>query len=283
MWGRLIGAVVCAQLLLISTALANEDQPPEQRLNNAESEFRQHNYRRSLEVLRPLLYPRPLLSGIDDVHRARELLGASHWHLDEHDEAEKEWQYLLIQRPGLKLDVFSYPKPLRDYFDTVRSNLIAQGVISAAQELTPDKKQPETVLRITEVYAQRNRVTAFLPFGIPQFEAGADEWGYFFATTHSISALTAISTGLAYSFMTFQNPRGYSVQDQPTAQAIWLTAIISGAAFVALATWGAIDGNARYEKEVLISRTPTLERVGDSTAKRPPQPRVAPTAGGAPQ
>lgn len=280
---------VCLLWAMVLPALialpAHATEPPGD-LMEAETSFRQQEYRHTVGILKPLLYPSPTLGSVDSVQRARELLGASHWHLDEMAEARQEWQFLLIARPGIALDSLVYPKPLRDYFDQLREELIRQGVISRAQAHTPQGDQPPTVLRVTQYVETRSRALTFVPFGVPQFEYGEDGWGTFFATSQGLTALASIGSYVALYALQLNTPYvAEGSSDQALQQTMMWTALGTGVAFFALATWGVIDANARHEPTRIVRVTRTIES-HETADTGPPQPiRVVPlpAAGGSPQ
>ena len=261
--------MVCA-LLVPSGAIA--EPPPAERLKEADAEFRQQRYRSAAELLRPLLYPTPQLKSPDDLVTVRELLGAAYWHLKELPKAEREWQFLLTARPAHELEEFLHPDPLEKAFEKLRRILIEQKVI--AKVVPTDKRPPPTVLRIVEIKERRSRAMTFVPFGVPQFEYGADGWGWFFATSQGLSAATSLGSFMALTLLRYQTPEGFTrgSDEQKRDTALVLTAVISGAVFYGLATWGIIDANVRYEPEKLLSRTET--EVDQKTVDlRAPQPQ----------
>ncbi|MFT7624112.1 MAG: hypothetical protein ACI9WU_003298 [Myxococcota bacterium] len=274
-------ALILIGLPIVASA---QETPPsaEDRLSEAESEYRQGQYRRTVALLKPLIYPRPTLQSVDDQHRSRELLGAAHWHLDEKDLAAREWERLLKWRPGLVLDEFTYPKPMRDFLERLRQELIAQEVIPKPDEAADPKPAP-TVLRVTHYVEKRNRAIAFMPFGVPQFDQGEAGWGTFFATGQGISALGSVGSLVALTVMQWQNPTGFDPGSSQldTANTLMLTTIVSGAVFYGLYAWGVIDANFRHEPSKLVRVENTYEdsRTVDG---RPPQPVPAPSAVGAP-
>jgi len=254
-----------------STALSNP--PAEAQLTVAEEQYGQQQYRRTVDVLRDLLYPSPKLKSPDDIHRARELLGAAYWFLDEKTTAEREWQFLLLARPGLVLDKFVYPKPMRDFFEALRDTLIAQGVIRRASAIEEPKVAP-TVLRVTQYVENRSRATTWMPFGVPQFDDGADGWGYWFATSQAASGLTSVGTMLAAYIVDSQargRTDGPTADDKQLQSTLALTAVISGAVFYGLYTWGVIDANTRYKPQRIV-RTETTYDNTETADIRPPQP-----------
>ncbi len=282
---EVVAGLVCLLLAMPSAALA--DPPPPKQLTDAEEQYGQQQYRRTVEILRPLLYPKPVMTSVDDIHRARELLGAAYWFLDEKNNAKQEWQLLLFARPGLVLDKFVCPKPMRDFFENLRNTLLAQGVLQRPTEVE-EPKPPETVLRITHYVEKRSRALTWMPFGAPQFDSDADGWGVFFATGQGLSGLTSVGSLVALTVMQYQNKKGFTPgsSEESTANALFLTTAISGAVFYTLYTWGVIDANTRFEP----SRVVRIERSYDNTETadiRPPQPgrmdkpAAVPRAGGA--
>ena len=283
--GRLARCVALLVLLVPASAWAGKTA--EQVLEEAEGEFRQQHHRRTVELLRPLLFPKPSLENPDDVHRAREILGASHHELGELDKAREVWQYLLVQRPGFRLDEFYYPTPMRRFFEALRQTLIQQGVIKKAQPIKP-VKNPGTIMRVDRVIQKRSRAVAFAPFGVAQFEYGADGWGWFFLTGQAATLLGAAGTSIAYMVMTDFGRQQYSGAKHEQVTALWQSMIVTTAVYTALTVWGVIDGNVRHtpQQEIRVTRTwVPADRVDDPPAlvvttppRRPPSAPAAPAA-----
>ncbi len=243
--GRAFAARLLAVALLLG-APAHAADPPAlaDELEAAENDYRELQYRAVEQRLRPLLYPVPKFESPDDRLRARELLGAALWFVGEKDKAQQEFQLLLRKQSGHELDKFTYPKPLRDFFDDVRNLLVQQGDITVVVEPDPPVASPPTVIRITQ--ERQSRAVAFLPFGVAQFEQKRVGWGAFFATSQGLAALANIGAYSAYLAI-------YDGGDRAAQEALFITTIASGAAWIGLTIWGIIDGNVAYE--------PTLEVV----------------------
>ena len=240
---------VCA---LLAPGAAAAEGPPEKRLETAESEFRLQRYRAAADILKPLLHPRPTLGSPDDIHHARELLGATYWHLKEMNSAEREWQYLLLARPAFQLDEFLYPRPMRATFERLRTTLIQQGIIVKVEP--QPENPPPTVLRVVERVEHRSRAIAFMPFGVPQFEQGATGWGVWFATSQGLAGLASLGTYSAAMALRYAN----SDYDRDMDGVLLMTSALTGAAFYVLATWGIIDANVRHEPSTVVTRTETV-------------------------
>ena len=274
--------------LLIAPLCVHAQTPPSDVLRDAEDAFRQQQYRQAEGLLRPLLYPEPSLREVDTIHHARELLGASHWHLEELELARQEFQFLLIARPALRLDPLVYPGPLRSFFEELRAHLVAQGVIEDTTESLVDTQPapPPSIMRIDRTIERRSRALAFMPFGVPQFEYGEEGWGYFFATSQGVAALTSIGTFMAATILNYDTAgRAPTAEEESLHASLVLTSIISGAAFYGLATWGIIDANVRHEPLHVVRTTRTLEtrKTADIRVPQPHTLVTAPTAGGSPR
>jgi len=252
-------------------------------MDAAEESFRQQHYRDTVTIVNALLYPKPMLESVEKVHRAREILGASYWQLQNFAKAEREWQFLLIARPGFQLDAFFYPKAMRDFFQNLRQTLIQQGIIGKATEVPKSKPAPR-VLQITQVIERRSRATAFIPFGVGQFDNGREAWGWFFLSSETAALATSLGTSFAYQFLpTAGSPFTFSNNMKGTAKALYWTSLISGAVFAGLATWGIIDANISHQPTRVVSIEKKWEPVR-TVDTRTPQPQKAiilhPTAAG---
>ncbi len=216
---------------------------PKAQLETAEADFRELRCREAETKLRRLLAPPAALESPDDRLRARELLAACLWFLGEKGESRAEFVTLLVTQSGHELDKFSYPKPLLDFFGDIRQSLIASGTIKVVVEPPPEPVRKATVLRITE--REHSRAATFLPFGMAQFEQDRTGWGAFFATSQGLAALANIGTYAAYVSM-------YQDGDPEVQQALFISTIATGAAWLALTTWGIVDANVSFEPLTIV-------------------------------
>ena len=237
---------------------------PAALLEAAEADFRELQYRRAEQTLRGLLYPQSRLETPDERLRAREVLGACLWYLGEKDKSREEFQWLLLKQPGHTLDKFVYPKPLLGFFEAVRDVLVEQGLIVRVTESPGDEPKPPTILRITQ--RETSRASAFMPFGVAQFEQDRDGWGTFFATSQTAVALANIGSYVAYVSI-------YQGDDKDLTQALFISTITTGAVWIALTAWGIIDANVTYEPvRVVGSEVVPAEQAmpGGTPAPAPP-------------
>jgi hypothetical protein len=253
-------------------------QSPRAILDSAESALQQLQFRQAIKLLTPLVEERTLpFEAVEDEHHAYELLGAAHWYLDEFDTARLHWTALLIKRPAYELDKLVYPKPMRDGFQRTRTQLLKQGIIQEVPQAVPDTESPPTILRITEYKQLNSRAMTFMPFGLAQYDQGADSWGTFFATSQGAAALTHIASGITMWTLSYQGKLNDGNYD-----ALLGTVVGSLATWTVLTVWGIIDANVRHQPEriVRIERTIQTQEAADIRTPQPQRMKPAPTAGG---
>ena len=262
------------------TRTSEPNRTPSARLilDQAESALQQLQFRQAIKLLTPLVEERAIpFDGVEDEHHAYELLGAAHWYLDEFGAARLHWTSLLIKRPAFELDRLVYPKPMRAAFQTIRQQLLRQGIIQEVQDIDPNPTQPPTILRITEYKQVNSRAMTLMPFGLAQFDQGAEGWGTFFATSQGAAALTHIASGITMWTMSYNG----KLTDQ-NYDILLGTVVGSLATWTVLTVWGIIDANVRHQPEriVKIERTIQTQEAADLRTPQPQRAKPAPAAGG---
>jgi len=219
---------------------------PEEEFQAAENTFRFQDYKASVALFRALLYPEIRLTNPDQLHKARELLGACHFFLHEEREMEDEFTALLVLNPTYKLDPFYYPSALIDRFENLRKRLADLRIITldpAAQE-----SRSPTCQRTEETVLKHSWWPQFMPFGVGQFQNRDWTKGVIFAASQTIALGTNIAT-----YIVAENLRGndgfYSASDASQARNLRIVQYTSLGVFVGLVAWGILDAALSFEPE----------------------------------
>jgi hypothetical protein len=197
-------------------------------LENAKNAFRYQDYTKTLELVRPLLYPALRLTVSKEIQTAREYLASSHWWLKEKDKASE------LEDPGYQLDPFYYPAPLVSFFETLREELYSKGI------LDPKPRIPATtILKLTP--ASPPWTTNFLPFGMPQFGMKRNKSAWLLLSGQSLSLLTSIVSSLWIEYG-LRGEDGYFAPEQvDNARLLKKTWIASTIIFTGLYSLGVIN------------------------------------------
>jgi hypothetical protein len=203
-------------------------------LENAKNAFRYQDYQKTLELVRPLLYPTLRLTGTDDIRTAREYLASSYWWLKERDKASEEFTALLLEDPGYHLDPFYYPAPLVSFFETLREELFSKGILDSKPI---DVKAPAVELEP----AAPPWTTNFLPFGMPQFGQQRKARAWLYLTGQSLSLLTSIVSSLWVEYGLRGDDGFFAPEHVENARLLKKTWITSTIIFTGLYTLSVID------------------------------------------
>jgi hypothetical protein len=243
--------------------------------------FQRAEYGRSIELIRPLLYPELKLSSEGEMVQAHRMLGVAHLFMHQNDLAADEFRKLLQLRPDFRMDALIDPPMVVDFFNGVLGEQEAE-----IAEL--DNKRREAEARAQKRHAvgvpcpeptvldrrtiRNSRAVSFLPFGAGQFQNGQARkgWGFFAAET----ALGALSLGaLTTNFalygvrptLTCEPSDDPSVgregcapgfkpgPDKSRSQLLLKVQLISGTLFFATAIWGVTDAILNFQAEVVVT------------------------------
>lgn len=223
-------------LCLPATTLAQEQSSPSPStvLENAQNAFRYQDYAKTLELVRPLLYPSVLLSTPEEIEKAREYLASSYWWLKEKNKAREEFTALLLEDSDHRLDPFYYPAPLVSFFETLREELYTKGVLETKVILKP------TTPVLIET-ASPPWTTKFLPFGLAQFGSNKNTSGWLFLTGQGLSLATSIVSALWIEYSLREADGFFSSENVDRARTLKTTWLTSTIIFTGLYTLGVVD------------------------------------------
>ena len=157
-------------------------EDPIGRLEQAETAFREGEFDRLPELLRPLLEPEPQLTETSNRIRARELLGVGLYFEaqqttdpEERDRLTREvrhhFLHLLRERPDYQLDSLIFPASVVDIFQSVRQqNAEELATIRQRRDQSDGNGSPSKTLYIERGVRENVYGLNFLPLGVGQFQ-----------------------------------------------------------------------------------------------------------------
>jgi hypothetical protein len=262
---------------------------PSEELRRGRNAFDRGEYARSIEILRPLLYPEIRLESDGQIVQAHRMLGVAELFQGDNDAASQEFRKLLQLRPDYRFDPLLDPPQVVDFFNGVQRALERELAAleakqqEAARASQRDREQCERLRAGPTVVERRfNRhsfAVNFVPFGAGQFQNSQRSKGWvFFGVEAGLAtvSLAAFSTNLM--LYGFRPKRGchydYGATPCPSAyidhtdenRSRWLmrTQIASGVAFFGAAVWGILDALYYYRSEIPMAPTPVASPNGQN-------------------
>jgi hypothetical protein len=244
--------------------------------------FGRGEYARTIEIVRPLLYPEPRLDSEGEIAQAHRMLGVAHLFERQSEQAAQEFRKLLQLRPDYRMDPFLDPPLVVDFFNGVLKQ--QEGELAELerrrQEARAEEQRRLDAARtgptyIEKRYLRNSFAVSFIPFGAGQFQNGHRGKGWFFLASESLLAATSIgamTTNFAlYGFRpaldcvpTTQPGPGQQgcgpglapTPDRARSRLILKAQLVSGALFFATAIWGVTDAVLNYQPEVPLEGPP---------------------------
>lgn len=272
---------------------------PSAEFERAKNAFARGEYRRAIELLRPLVYPNVRLETEGEVVQAHRMLGVASLFENKPDDARREFRKLLELRPDYRFDPLLDPPRVVDFFDVVVKEEESElAVIDAKrkrreQELAARRQREAERLRAQQSvvlrYERRSFAVNFIPFGAGQFQNGERAKGWLFLGAEAAlggASLAAFLTNFAL-FGVAPHRRCLVMQpidtnglplrcpddqidrsDENFSANLERTQVITGGLFFAVAIWGVIDALHHYERDVLISPTANPQGLSMSATVR---------------
>jgi hypothetical protein len=267
-----LGASLLLTVLLFQTAA------PAEELQRGRNAYDRGEFRRAVEIVRPLLYPDLRLQTGAQIVQAHRILGVSYLFEKQQVAATGEFRKLLQIRPDYRFDPLLDPPEVVDFFKSVRRDYgdelarLEARRKQAESARQRDKEECEKVRAgpaFIEKRVGRNSFTInFLPFGAGQFQNSQRGKGWAFLTAEAVLgavSVGAFATNLAVYGLRPQRTCRYDVGDSvcpPNAidhtdenRSRWLTRVqvASGAIFFGAVAWGIIDAIYYYQPETQLS------------------------------
>lgn len=257
---------------------------PTAEFERAKTAFARGEYKRALELLRPLVYPDVRLETEGEVVQAHRMLGVASLFENKPEDARREFRKLLELRPDYRFDPLLDPPRVVEQFDVVVKEEEAELAVVEAkrkrreQELAARKQREQERLRAQQAvvvrYERRSYAVNFVPFGAGQFQNGQRTKGWLFLGAEAAlggASLAAFITNFAL-FGVAPQRRCLTVQpndanglpqrcpsdqidrsDEDLSTNLMRTQVITGGLFFAVAIWGVVDALRHYERDVLIA------------------------------
>jgi hypothetical protein len=276
-------------LLVPGRLLAAAPAPtPSDEFERGKTAFGRAEYKRAIEVLRPLLYPDVRLETEGEVVQAHRMLGVAHLFEDQPEEARRELRKLLELRPDYRFDPLLDPPRVVDFFNDVLRQ--EEREISAIEARRKKREAEEAARRARAAEAQRVReavvvhverhslAVSLLPFGAGQFQNGQRRKGWLFLGAEAAlggASLAAFVTNFAlYGIAPHRRclvmqpldanglpqrcpDNEIDRSDERLSTDILRVQLVTGGLFFAVAAWGVIDAVRHFQREVpLDGETP---------------------------
>jgi tetratricopeptide (TPR) repeat protein len=242
--------------------------------------FGRAEYKRAIQILKPLLYPEVVLDSEGEVVQAHRMLGVAYLYENQPDDARREFHKLLELRPDYRFDPLLDPQQVVDAFNAVVKEEEAEIAFIEArrarreQELAA-RRQRESRLHppVAQIvrYERHSYVVALVPFGAGQFQNGQRRKGWLFLGTEA--GLAAVSVGaLAVNFALYgvaphrkcevSEPIDANGLPEPcpaseidhsaenTSRALERVQLVSGGLFFLAAIWGVVDAVRHFQSDV---------------------------------
>ena len=256
------GALAVGALLVLALVArtAAAQTTPERVLQEAADAYVRSDFATVVKLLRPLLYPRMLLTSQAQVIPAYKLLGISYLFEKDKVQAEKQFMALLSLKTDWALDpLVDPPAAVKFLADVKRRNAERIKAILERERRERERKRIEEQRQRDEerrraLLAAQSQIVVertitrhsywinFVPFGAGQFQNGHRKKGY--ALLGAELSLGALSIGTALA-VRFAYPNGLPPNDD-TARGLGITQVVSGALCLATVAYGIIDALVYY-------------------------------------
>ncbi|MGM0597755.1 MAG: hypothetical protein ACQES9_12035 [Myxococcota bacterium] len=228
----------------------------------AKQEALHGNYKNTIKILRPLLYPTSKFANEEDEIEALRLLALSFWYQGDKANAMQTFVVLLNRRPSYKLDPVLVPSGAIEFFNDIKVKL--------KEKLDKIRKQKELEAkrqREKEREAQRKRLAElkkkspilvknvtvkknyfifnFFPFALGQFQNGQQIKGW---TSVSLQVVSGLISAGAYTYLSYKYPSGkVPLSKASSARQIQYLQVGSGLFFFGVWLLSAVDAVINYK------------------------------------
>lgn len=300
MRGLLVAAILVFSIFGTSAAWGQSRAD----LEKARAAYLARNYAEAEERLRALVDPKTGVKELTLLSQARMYLGAVLLAQGKHDQAVDVFEKLILEDPPFEPDPLGYPTDVINTFIDVRLQLqerLRQAAQNAAKleaerraRAEEEKRKQEEWLGKVKAMAQEekitvrnNRLLAFLPFGVGQFQNGQPILGWTFLVSEA-----ALVVGTAVTIPMYSYARGRAEEEaragdierkadlyQERADTIQVANLSMAGAFGLLAVAGIVQANIAYVPETFETKKRELPPLSRTVPRI--SPIVAPLAGGA--
>ena len=274
-----------------------EVAPPSRRFEEGKIAFARGQYRRAIDILRPLIHPEVLLESESDLVLAHRMLAVGLLFENQPGAAREEFRQLLELRPESRFDPLLDPPFIVDFFNGVLRD--QQAEIKRLEQLRDRSSKMAPPPGAGPLVAVRNPpFVSFVPFGAGQFQNGERGKGWAFLAAEG--GLAAISVGAFVANFALYGihprrgcnapatspnaspsgcpPEAIDHGDEDMSRNLTRLQVGSGVLFFAAAVWGVVDAVRGYRP---ISFEKVGERPRASDPGLGPMLRLGFAAGGA--
>jgi tetratricopeptide (TPR) repeat protein len=290
----LLIALPVLALLSLSAAELHAQVPPaapttptnplvERAYKAAEEAYQRGQYKRVIELLRPLVVPKTRINSKPQLLSAYKLLAISYVFEKDIPAAESSFGAILAEDPKFTLDPAVDPAAaVRVFRAYKRRNAAMLAKIEQAQvearkrEIAAQKRREEELRQLRELAKRgstvierreirRSYALNFVPFGAGQFQNGHRIKGWLLLISQVALAATSIGAHVGYRLA---YPRPVDLENTSVPNALITTQLTSAGLFAALAVYGVIDAliyfrpisttERRRTRKLGLSITPSL-------------------------
>lgn len=242
---------------VLATPLAHAG--PIEDFNQGKNAYLYGDFNAVVSTLTPLIDPNIQLTDPEDLARAYELLGLSHFYLDQRDDARRIFKRLVLFRPETRLNPVLVPPPAVAFYEAVRASL-ADDIARERAALERRRREEAERLRranqvIIEIETRRpSRLAAVLPFGAGQFQNDDPVLGGLFLGTELITAGLSVTFFLMAEDLRLTTGR-FAREDLDRARSLQTAQLITGGAAATLMVLGAVQALWAFRERVEVGRT----------------------------
>lgn len=269
---------------------------PEQDLEQAEHAYERSDYKRAIELIRPLLYPAIRLSNQKLVIQAYKLLGISYVFEKNKTEAEKQFLAILSIAPTYKLDPLVDPGAAVKFFEGVKKRnadkirAILERERKEAERRRKEEERRRAEQRRLELLARQGQVFVertvtlhpywinFVPLGAGQFQNGHRGKGYALMGTQLTLGLLSAGTGLA-GYLAYAG-RPLNTEEYDRARALSIVQVVSAGLCAAAVVYGVIDALVYHEPMTVTEKRYKRNPKGSGKAALTVTPTLGPSSAG---
>ena len=294
---RLVRLVLAAAFAVVLLGGRTASAQGRVDVEKARAAYLARNYSEAEERLRALVDPKTGLKELSLLSQARMYLGAVLLAQGKRDPAVEVFEKMILEDPAFEPDPLSFPGDVINTFYDVRAQLqekIRQAAQTSARLEAERRAKAEEERRKQEAWlakikqmateekitVKNNRLVAYLPFGVGQFQNGDPVLGWTFLVTEA--ALVA-GTGITTAMYAYHRGRAEdlaSTLDLRTAQLyqdradnIRTVNLSFVGAFAALAVIGVVQANLAYVPETVETKKRELPPVSRITPMLTPVAR----------
>ncbi|MDA3864429.1 MAG: hypothetical protein PF689_11240 [Deltaproteobacteria bacterium] len=240
----------------------DKSRTTKETFEKAKQEALHGNYKNTIKILRPLLYPTSKFANEEDEIEALRLLALSFWYQGDKANALQSFVVLLNRRPSYKLDPVLVPSGAIEFFNDIKVKLKEKlDKIKKQKELEAKRKKEmekearrkrlvelkkKSPILVKNVTINKNYfIFNFFPFALGQFQNGDQIKGW---TSVSLQVVSGLISAGAYSYLSYKYPSGkVPLSKASSARQIQYLQVGSGLFFFGVWLISAVDAVINYK------------------------------------